>query len=90
MARVQLLQGAGSAIVVCVDTRASAVECDVPSPRILVTLLLLNEQQALRDDIQGLAQQQGQQTLREFFGALPKYWSQPQFECFEQCFGVLP
>ena len=90
MARLKLLQGPGSAIVVCVDMRGSDAECGVPPPRILVTLLLLNEANAVRGDVGAAVQLQGERTLRELFDALPKYWSESQFECFEQCFRMLP
>ena len=90
MARVKLLQGPGSAVVVCVDMRGSAAEGGAPHPRILVTLLLLNEANAVREDVAAAVPLQGDLTLRELFDALPKYWSESQFECFEQCFMMLP
>ena len=83
MARVQLQAGAGCAVVVCVDTDGQHAH-----PRVLVTLLLLNEQSSMKQDV-GLALEQtkmaGACSLRGFFESLPKLWTAAHVQCVREC-----
>jgi hypothetical protein len=83
MARVQLQAGAGCAVVVCVDTDGQRAH-----PRVLVTLLLLNEQSCLKQDV-GLALEQtkmaGGCSLHGFFESLPKLWTAAHLQCVREC-----
>jgi hypothetical protein len=92
-ARVQLLPGPGSAIVVCIDTSSKHAEGGTPRPRILVTLLLLNDQSAMREEVKAAAQllQLREETsFDNLFSSLPKHWTQEHLDCLKQCLLLLP
>ena len=90
-ARILLAEGPGSALVVCVDARAVDGQCEPLRPRILVTLLLVDQQGALQEALQGIRQRTAQTgcSLDALFEALPKLWSQEQMDCVQQCVALL-
>jgi hypothetical protein len=89
MARVKLQPCPGSAIIICVDTKARNGEMKSPNPRILVTLLLLNDETTIKHDVKThSAYWQENHTeccMNELFEKLPKVWSKHQLKCFMEC-----
>jgi hypothetical protein len=92
-ARVQLLRGPGCGIVVCIDTSSKLAVGGRPYPRILVTLLLVNEQITMREEakaVERLLQLRQECSLVDFFGSLPQYWTQEHLDCVRQCLLLQP
>ncbi len=90
-ARVQLTERPGSAVVVCVDARCDSAGA-AQRPRILVTLLLVNERGALQEEAAHaleLHKMQRECSLSALFDGLPKYWSPVHYSCLEQCLLLL-
>ncbi len=87
-ARVQLLRGPGCGIVVCIDSSSKLAAGGRPYPRILVTLLLVNEQRTMREEAKAAArllQLRQECSLDDFFGSLPQHWTQEHLDCVRQC-----
>lgn len=88
MARVQLPAGPGCAIVVCVDTRACGADGQPAHPRILVTLLFLNEHTVVKQDLERAfwqTQLPVDCSLHDFFDSLPKLWTPTHLKCLQEC-----
>ena len=86
-ARVQLAARPGSAVVVCVDTRADAARA-----RVLVTLLLVHEQKAMQQEVKQdfwQLKSPAECSFKALFDLLPRHWSLAQFHMLQQCLPLL-
>ena len=82
-ARVQLTERPGSAVVVCVDTRADSARA-----RVLVTLLLVDEQKAMQQEVKQdfwQLKSPAECSFKDLFDLLPRHWSLAQFHMLQQC-----